>query len=159
LRKNPDVTVYLPNSFPQAFKEEITRRGAKIVSVSGPMEILDGIYSTGELGAGIKEQALVLKTKEGMLIITGCAHPGIVNVVSHVKEWLKDDIYLVSGGFHLKGHSEHELEGIIEKLKRSGVKKIAPSHCTGDRAIGKFRGAWDKGFLNGGCGTALSCWV
>jgi 7,8-dihydropterin-6-yl-methyl-4-(beta-D-ribofuranosyl)aminobenzene 5'-phosphate synthase len=159
LGKNSNVTIYLPDSFPQAFKEGTARHGASVVSVGGAMQISDCVYSTGEMGSGIKEQALVLKTKEGMLIITGCAHPGIVNMLRHVKEWLKDDIYLVLGGFHLKGYGEQELKVIMKELKKLGVKKIAPSHCTGDGAMGQFRGAWGKDFLNAGCGAGISCGI
>ncbi|GAF70756.1 unnamed protein product, partial [marine sediment metagenome] len=48
--------------------------------VEGPVEIFSDVYSTGEIGTGIKEQAMVLKTEQGLIIITGCSHPGIVTV-------------------------------------------------------------------------------
>ena len=90
LRKNSQVTVYLPHSFPQGFRDDIKREGAKVVSVAGPMEISEGVYSSGEMGVGIKEQCLILKTGEGLVIMTGCAHPGIVYMFKNALECLKD---------------------------------------------------------------------
>ena len=53
-------------------------------------------------------------------------------------------------------YGEHELEGVIEELKKLGVKKIAPSHCSGDAAIRLFLKAWGKDFLDGGCGSIMT---
>ncbi|MBW1799911.1 MAG: MBL fold metallo-hydrolase [Deltaproteobacteria bacterium] len=156
LRHNQNVTVYVPVSFPQTFKNEIRKAGSEIISVSQPMEIYSGVYTTGELGAGIKEQGLILKTNEGLVIITGCAHPGIVKMVKHVKDWLKEDIYLAMGGFHLMGYSAHEVAGVLEKLRKLGIKKVAPSHCTGDTAMKLFGKVWEKDFIDGGCGAVIT---
>ncbi len=67
-------------------------------------------------------------------MITGCAHPGIVNIVKKPKGMLKTDISLVIGGFHLGGMSSQRIEEIVNEMKRERVKKVAPSHCTGDLA-------------------------
>jgi 7,8-dihydropterin-6-yl-methyl-4-(beta-D-ribofuranosyl)aminobenzene 5'-phosphate synthase len=156
LHRNAHVTVYLPGSFPHRFKDDIKSKGAKVVSVDEPMEICRGVYSSGEMGHGIREQCLILKTREGLVIITGCAHPGIVRMVKHAKEWLKDEIYLVIGGFHLMGHDEREVKAIIAELRQIGVKKTAPSHCTGEAAIGLFKKAWRQDFLDSGCGAVIT---
>lgn len=57
------------------------------------------------------------------------------------------------GGFHLGGRSDAEIRAIIQRLKELGVKKVAPSHCTGDNAIRIFRDEWADDFIEGGLGT------
>lgn len=156
LEENNDVTVYLPESFPLKLKDEVNRRGAKAVSIYKPIELSKDVYSSGEMGVGIKEQSLILKTGRGLIIVTGCAHPGIVNIVRYDKKWLKDRVYLVLGGFHLMGHSDDQVKKVIKELKKMGVEKIAPSHCTGQSAIYLFKEAWGKDFIEGGCGAVLS---
>jgi len=59
---HPDAKVYLPGSFTAATKKKIKRNAAGIIEVSGPADIIPGVHTTGELGAGIKEQSLVLDT-------------------------------------------------------------------------------------------------
>jgi len=156
LNSNPDVTVYLPSSFPSGFKHEVHRQGARIVEVSNPVEIFPDVYSTGELGAGIREQALILRGAEGLAIVTGCAHPGVVTIARKAVQILDEKIYLITGGFHLGGASDREVQRIIGELKALKVAKIAPSHCTGGSAIESFRNAWGQNFLEGGCGAQIT---
>jgi len=156
LDENNDVTIYLPESFPVKFKDEVKKKGAKVVSIYNPIEIYRDVYSGGEMGTWIKEQYLILKTRKGLVIVTGCAHPGIVTMVRHGKEWLKDRVYLVLGGFHLMGYTDSQIKKVIKELKEMGVEKIAPSHCTGENAIYLFKEAWGKNFIDGGCGAVMN---
>lgn len=156
LRENSDIIIYLPESFPEDFKNRIRKSGARFISVRKPTEICENIYSTGELGGvRMKEQSLIIDTPRGLVVVTGCAHPGIVNIVMKAKELLKDKIHLVLGGFHLMAYSEEEVEDIIEDLKELNVEKIAPSHCTGGKPIELFREAWGEDFLELGCGAVF----
>ena len=107
------------------------------------------------MGVRIKEQALILRTPNGAVVITGCAHPGIANVVGKAKDLFKEDSGLVMGGFHLKGMTGAQNRDIIRKLKQLGVGKIAPSHCTGEKATDLFRKAWGDDFLEGGAGAVI----
>jgi len=155
LKQNPHVTVCLPECFPDFFKQAIKSYGANVKSVRRPARLLNRVHSTGEMGDWIKEQALILETSNGLVIITGCAHPGIVNVVGKAKELFKVEVYLVMGGFHLGGMSNTGIREIIRMLKEIGVKKVAPSHCTGEKAIALFREAWGDNFLEGGVGAII----
>ena len=146
--------VYMPRSFPVGFKDQV-RSLSEVREVSDATTIMDGVYSTGELGSDIIEQSLVLNTSEGLVVITGCAHPGIVSIVSRAKELYDDEIYLVMGGFHLGGKSRGELESIIAELRRLGVQRVAPSHCTGEQAIGMFAEAWGPDFVASGVGRVI----
>jgi 7,8-dihydropterin-6-yl-methyl-4-(beta-D-ribofuranosyl)aminobenzene 5'-phosphate synthase len=156
LNANSDVTVYLPSSFPSRFKAEVRGKGARIVEVSDAVEILPGVYSTGELGTWIKEQALVLRGAGGIVVVTGCAHPGIVVIAEKAMQLLDEEIYLITGGFHLGGASSTEIQRIVHELQALGIKKIAPSHCTGEAATEIFRRVWGREFLEGGCGAVIT---
>ncbi len=151
--KGRRLVVYVPCSFPEAFKRRIVDAGHQVVQVTTPMRICRGIWTTGERGAGIKEQSLILQSSKGSLLITGCAHPGIVNIVRFTKEHLRREVYMVLGGFHLMGCEEGEIGRIIRELKRLGVRRFAPSHCTGDRALELFRSC--GGFITSGCGARI----
>ena len=123
------------------------------VPVEKPVEILPHAWSTGEIMTSYKnttlsEQALILDGGEGLYIITGCAHPGIVAIIEHVRKVFPDSpIALVTGGFHLVGATEQEIREISSKLKMLGVKNIAPSHCTGGLAVDIFRKEWGENYL------------
>ncbi|MBN2093438.1 MBL fold metallo-hydrolase, partial [candidate division KSB1 bacterium] len=144
LTKNPDVTVYLPNSFPMQFEQQIQQAGAKVIKVKESMEICQNVFSTGELGDVIPEQSLVMNLPQGLVVLTGCAHPGIVHITEKAKTLFRKEIYLLIGGFHLNRKSDTELKQIIDALKHLGVKYVAPTHCTGDAAISAFKQAFGE---------------
>jgi 7,8-dihydropterin-6-yl-methyl-4-(beta-D-ribofuranosyl)aminobenzene 5'-phosphate synthase len=154
LAVNEDTTVYLPGSFPASFKEQV-KPHAYVVEVHEPMEIAEGIYTTGELGTGIIEQSLVLVTGQGLVVITGCAHPGVVNIVARAKEITGEEVYLVMGGFHLSSASGALIEGIIEDFRELGVQKVAPCHCSGDLARSIFGREYGEDFIRVGIGSRL----
>jgi len=155
LAANSDVTLYVPRSFPKDFKNRMEAKAARVVEVAAPIEICNQVYSTGELGSWIKEQALVVKTEQGLVMVTGCAHPGVVHMAKRALELFDSDIHLITGGFHLGGSSENEIKKIIKELREFGVKKVGPSHCTGEKAIEKFKEAWGKEFVDAGCGAVI----
>jgi 7,8-dihydropterin-6-yl-methyl-4-(beta-D-ribofuranosyl)aminobenzene 5'-phosphate synthase len=155
LQKNSQLTVYLPASFPNSIPQLIIAQGAQVKILREPAKLLDQVYTSGEMGGIIKEQSLVLDTPQGLVILTGCAHPGIVEIVSRVKAWLGKEVYLVMGGFHLEGLAAGELQRAGTGLKNLGVKKIAPSHCTGEAARKVFRQMWGQDFLESGVGAVI----
>jgi 7,8-dihydropterin-6-yl-methyl-4-(beta-D-ribofuranosyl)aminobenzene 5'-phosphate synthase len=115
---HPKVEVYLPRSFSSELKKTIAKQVAKVIEVSGPGDITPGVHTTGELGLKTKEQSLVLETEGGVVVLTGCAHPGLKNIVDAATYF--GDVYGVIGGFH--GFDKLEL--------LRGIKKIIPCHCT-----------------------------
>ena len=155
LRQNSNVTVYLSESFTEYYKQEIKKVGAEVKVIKEPAKILDQVHSTGEMESFPEEQSLIIETSGGLLIITGCAHPGIINIVRKSKELLNNDVLLIMGGFHLHAKSKQQIEAIINELKKLGVKKVAPSHCTGKKATDLFRKAWGNNFLEGGLGAII----
>jgi len=113
--KNPDVFVL--KSFSQHLKKEIGKR-AIVHEVSKMEEISEKIFTTGPLGTEIKEQSIFIETENGFIVITGCAHPGVNNIIDFVKKFGK--VYWVMGGFH--DFSD------IEYLK--DIPVISSCHCT-----------------------------
>jgi 7,8-dihydropterin-6-yl-methyl-4-(beta-D-ribofuranosyl)aminobenzene 5'-phosphate synthase len=155
LARNPTVSVYLPASVPAPLHDDINRAGATVETVSSPRRLLDGVYSTGEMGDALQEQALIVDTAKGLVVITGCAHPNVADVAERAHAYLGKDIYLLMGGFHLGGSSDAEVQEIIHRLRTLGVRKVAPSHCTGERATEMFRDEWGSDFLEGGLGAVI----
>jgi 7,8-dihydropterin-6-yl-methyl-4-(beta-D-ribofuranosyl)aminobenzene 5'-phosphate synthase len=156
LGKNHRVKVYVPASFSQIYRNEIGTTGAKCVGVAGFTRLAEGIYSTGGLGTAIVEQALVLDTPRGLVVITGCAHPGILKIVEQAKRSLGKPVYAVLGGFHLASQSVAEVKKIIAEFKRLGVAYVGPCHCTGEKAIKQFKAEYKDGFLRVGAGLKIN---
>jgi len=150
LDRNSDVTVFIPSSFPQSIKNMMLEKGAKFVEISVPKKISDFVYTTGELYGPPEEQSLIIDSKKGLVIITGCAHPGIVNIVKKAKELMRrDEVYLVLGGFH------HPPISCVKEFKELGVEKVAPSHCTGDLVREAFGKEYKENFIEYGVGKII----
>jgi len=152
---NPSVTVYAPRSFPSNVKNKI-KQTARLIEVHDPMEICQNVKSTGELGRIIKEEALIIETLRGLVIITGCAHPGIVKIIERSKEITKTGVQMVLGGFHLCSTDLPELKQIIKEVKQTGCRKIAPCHCSGDLARKYFEKVYGKDFIGAGVGMTIT---
>ena len=155
LEKNPDVSVYLPASFPDNFKEEVKTSCAKMIEVSESLEIIKGVFSTGEMGTSIIEQSLIIETSKGNIVMTGCAHPGIAGIVERAREISDKKILLVMGGFHLLRTGLAEVTRIAEEFLSSGIRYAGPTHCSGDGTIKEFKNVFGEGFLTLGAGRVI----
>lgn len=131
LGMNRDAEIYLLASFSGSFKNKIKN---PVIEVRGPAKICDRVHTTGELGTATKEQSLVLETKSGMVVITGCAHPGIGEIMEAVSGF--GDIRGIIGGFH--DFSDYHL--------LNGVKFLSPCHCTRhlSEIVSKFPDVYHK---------------
>ena len=156
LEKNPNVTIYLPKSFPKKFKDNARNSGAKIIEVKESLQICENVYSTGQLGKLIKEQSLIVRTDKGLVVITGCAHPGIVNIIKTVKDLMEDDIFLVMGGFHLEWATKGRIEKIISIFKQWHVQYVGPCHCSGHKARSLFEKHFGGNYINIGAGKVIT---
>jgi len=121
LGANPGIDIYAPLSFSKRLKDEITSR-AELTEVDGPTKICDRIYTTGVLGTGIKEQSLALETKKGMIVITGCAHPGLSAILDRASSF--GHVYGAIGGFH--GFDDYDV--------LNDTSLIVPCHCTAHKS-------------------------
>jgi len=146
---NNNITVYLPQSFPQNYKNGILSCGAAVEEISQAQELFDGVFTTGEITGAIPEQALAFRCAKGQVVITGCAHPGVVNIVQMLKKMTGDDVYLVLGGFHFPKQS------VVDDFRKMGVRKAAPCHCTGDEALDMFQTAYKDDYIKIGVGRKI----
>ena len=156
LQAHDRVTVYIPHSFPSRERDAVTATGARVMDVDTPQKVCERAWTTGELGTHPKEQSLVIDTHRGLVVITGCAHPGVVRIARFVKNHFKKEIYLIMGGFHLGAYSEEQVRDIIKGLKGLDVQKVGPSHCTGRAALELFKQAWGDDFIDLGCGARIT---
>ncbi|MGB2896845.1 MAG: MBL fold metallo-hydrolase [Anaerolineales bacterium] len=146
--------LYIPTAMAGMVTQE-QREKYTVIEVSDPIEILPGMFSTGELIGSVPEQGLVVETSEGIVVITGCAHPGIVRMVQKASEIVDGEIALVIGGFHLGGASVSQIDTIIANFRSMGVKQVTPTHCTGEKQIAQIAEAYGVEYIPGGAGAVI----
>lgn len=145
--------VYVLSRFQKGFKQRV-RAQTEIVEVRDALEILPGVHTTGTIGAF--EQALIIEAKDGAVMITGCAHPGVVKMVREGQEAAGSRMAVLIGGFHLNGSGKRQVASIIAELRQLGVQQIMPCHCTGEDAIALFSTAYGENYIEGGVGRTVS---
>ncbi len=155
-RLPPQIPIYLPKTFPNALIKKVPSQ-MPVQKMKSFQEIDTNIFSLVLRGGlFLYEQCLVLKTPKGLVILTGCAHPGIVHIIQETQKRFNDKIHLVLGGFHLFRNSKESVASIIEEFKRLGVEKVAPCHCCGDHPIQAFKESYKDDFIKIGTGTIFT---
>lgn len=154
LRSGVTAQVYLLPSFSKSYKAHVARF-TEALEASPGLEISESVYSTGEMRANVPEQALVITTGRGLVVLTGCAHPGVVQMVERAAAMHEEPVHLVLGGFHLGDRSHEQIVGIVEAFYELGVEKVAPCHCTGDRAMQVFREMYGEDYIDAGVGRVI----
>lgn len=100
------------------------------------------------------DQGIAISTREGLVVIAGCSHAGIVNTVEHaVRLSGISKVFCVLGGFHLIGPAEAKIGQTVRHMQDLGVQKVMPVHCTGFAGIKQFseqmKGAFE--YVTAGC--------
>jgi len=149
------LSVFCPASFSNTYQEAIDKETGALHLVSEPFELSPGIFSTGVLGTKIKEQALIVQGSEGPILVTGCAHPGIVKVCEAAQKIAGTSLQLVLGGFHFYRTKQEKIKDDVENLKDIEIGTIAPCHCTGDHAMKLLRRTFGGAFLEIKAGTEI----
>jgi 7,8-dihydropterin-6-yl-methyl-4-(beta-D-ribofuranosyl)aminobenzene 5'-phosphate synthase len=96
------------------------------------------------------ERAVVINIKgEGLVVLSGCAHAGIINTVTYAQQITgTEKVYAIMGGFHLAGRNfENRIKPTIEELQWMNPELIVPSHCTGWKAMCAMAEAFPEGFV------------
>ena len=96
------------------------------------------------------DQAVILDTVKGLVVLLGCSHRGVINTLNHVEKLLPEKkIHAIIGGLHLGKASDTRLRKIIDHLNAFELEKIGVSHCTGTKAmLALFERFKDKVFMN-----------
>jgi 7,8-dihydropterin-6-yl-methyl-4-(beta-D-ribofuranosyl)aminobenzene 5'-phosphate synthase len=113
----------------------------------------DGIISPDTFA---DDQSLILDTEKGLVLVLGCAHSGMINIINHViHKMKKQHFYAILGGTHLDFLTPDQLEASIRSLKQREVEKIGVSHCTGMRASSRLYQEFGERFFQGCVGSVL----
>jgi 7,8-dihydropterin-6-yl-methyl-4-(beta-D-ribofuranosyl)aminobenzene 5'-phosphate synthase len=117
------------------------------------------IRKNGELLPDIlaDDLALVIDAGCGMVIITGCAHRGIINILGHVQKITgNESVFAVIGGMHLFRAPEDRIDRTVTALKDMKVRKLGVSHCTGFKASAKLLQVFEKEFFINHAGNCFT---
>ncbi len=148
-------------------REQLHPRVGKLVETKSPTLVCPGIMVTGQIprvtdyeDTGIRhyafmdsaltlpdqieeDQALFFRVPEGIVILLGCGHSGVVNTIEYVcKLTGEKQIYAIMGGTHLVSASPQRIQKTIDALRNYGVQKIMLSHCTGVQAFAQLANAF-----------------
>jgi 7,8-dihydropterin-6-yl-methyl-4-(beta-D-ribofuranosyl)aminobenzene 5'-phosphate synthase len=162
----------------QLKKEDLEALGLKVVEVKNSTQMIPGTYLTGNIQRvttyekdnvnllikrGEKpevddfhgEQAVFFNVKgKGLLVLSGCAHPGIVNTVKQAQKASGiERIHAVMGGFHLIGAKPENIQQTVADIKAMKPDHIVPTHCTGFEAISAFSKEMPAQFILNTAGT------
>ncbi len=148
-------TTYLLGAFPEEFRRR-TAAITTVIEAEPGDEIVEGVFTTGLVGEAIPEQAVAIRTAEGLVVITGCAHPGALEMTRRVRELSDEPIHLVMGGFHLIGARGSQLQASVQSMLELGVEMAGPSHCSGAQAINAFSTAYGQNLVPLGVGRVLT---
>jgi len=178
LKITKDFKVY----FPAFTREMIREAGLDLVETEGPYPLLDGTFlflgqiprqtefEKGMPNAYFVEQgqekfdaieddtAIVMHLKDkGLVVLSGCAHSGIINTVNYARKVTGiDQVYAVMGGFHLTGaHFEPFIQPTTQALKAINPNYVIPTHCTGRKAINYMENELPEKFILNMAGTKL----
>lgn len=149
-----NLEVYGCPGFSNQTKDKIKGSGAEFIESNKSLQIKPNIYTTGEIfgfykSMKISEQSLVVRSEKGLIVVTGCSHPGIVKIIEKVKKnFVNEDIYLVFGGFHLMNKEIREIKLIGQKLKDLAVNYVGPTHCAGYEAQQIFRQIFGNKYIS-----------
>jgi 7,8-dihydropterin-6-yl-methyl-4-(beta-D-ribofuranosyl)aminobenzene 5'-phosphate synthase len=104
----------------------------------------------------LDDQSLILDMDKGIVLILGCAHSGMINIINHVINKMgKQKFHSILGGTHLDFLTPEQLEESIKSLKRMEIGKIGVSHCTGMRAAFRLQQEFGDRFFYGCVGSVL----
>ncbi|HYH05289.1 MAG TPA: MBL fold metallo-hydrolase [Bacillota bacterium] len=169
LEKNSHVTLYVPKPFltNPAFVKVIKEYSPQVITINGPQSICKNVFTTGVMRekltgsqdkeAGILlEQSLIIQTSKGLVVITGCAHPGIINILHKTTEVLNAEPLLVLGGLHLLEQNPASISEVIDQFKQLGIDYVGSSHCTGKLAMKQLQAAYQDHYLDFEVGKTIN---
>ncbi len=143
-------------------KKQFEALGGTWVEHAKPVELLPGVWLTGPVprkhpeknwsgGAQLRrgtalvednlpeDSSLVVETAEGLIVVTGCGHAGVVNIVEYARSLRGAKVHALIGGLHLFDATDDQLAWTAKELKAAGVSHLLGAHCTGIEAVFRLR--------------------
>ncbi|MBN1522411.1 MAG: MBL fold metallo-hydrolase [Candidatus Aureabacteria bacterium] len=154
LKEKEGLDVYACPHFSSGFKKKVVKLKGELREAETLTEIAENIFVTGEIAGEYKgqfmpEQALIVKTENGLTVAAGCSHPSIIKVLEKIRnDFPGEDIYLVFGGFHLMDEDKRVIEFIMEEFRKMRVQKAGPTHCSGKEAEDLFKEEYGDDFIH-----------
>ena len=169
--------------FPEVTRKKIEKKGVRLRETKEPLPLLDGdVLYLGEIcrqtefekgmphaffmDKGVEtwdpieeDTGIAINIKgRGLVVLTGCAHSGIVNTVNYARTVTGvNPVHVIIGGFHLAGPAfEPIVEKTIEELKKINPAYIVPTHCTGRKSVMEIEKAMPSQFILNMAGTGLT---
>jgi 7,8-dihydropterin-6-yl-methyl-4-(beta-D-ribofuranosyl)aminobenzene 5'-phosphate synthase len=155
LQRLPGVKLYVPADCPDEIARRAELAGAKVIRISVPLEIIPGVWTTGEIEGTVCEQALVVDTPKGPLVVLGCSHPGLAMCARGAANVAQRSPYMVLGGFHLDDASDDEIREAVHDLEALGIERAAPGHCSGDSVAEQLQKQLGDAMVKIGVGTQV----
>ncbi|RLG59073.1 hypothetical protein DRN86_04805 [Candidatus Geothermarchaeota archaeon] len=145
------IPIYVPTDNTRA--REIP---GQVMIAEKPMIIGKGVFSTGLIEGAVNEHSLVVNVEDkGLVILTGCSHPGITKIIKKAIELSGvKTVYHVLGGLHISSFNDGKT--VAEFFNSIGVKNLSPSHCTGEDAKRAMRSFFKGKYVPIGSGYVLS---
>lgn len=163
---------------PPASREELESMGAILQLSADPVTVAPGVTTTGEVrrisdlapvtpslqverdGKVIEDDfvddlSVLAGLDDGDVLLTGCAHAGLVNIVARCEEIAGRCPTAVAGGTHLREESEERIGRVADELARRGVRQIIPMHCSGERGADLLEKHFDGEVLRAGVGDTI----
>ena len=159
----------------------LEKKGAVFNFNTGPAELAPGVdltgaiprlseFETGDMenrfaernGQTVEDriaddQSLIISTRRGILIVLGCAHAGVINVIKHAAKLTgAHQIYAIVGGTHLDFAENSQVEKTIAALREYSIEHLIPSHCTGTRVTARLSREFEKSFQFSRVGLSLA---
>ncbi len=148
---------------------KLTSAGLEVVAVSQATPLFDGIAVSEPLpfaemptdkpgtqsSSAFWEQCLTVDTPGGLVVIVGCAHPGLLPMLEQVKRQTGRPLHLVIGGFHLLEEPEDGVRRIATAMQAMGVAYVSATHCTGKTAKAVFRDVFGDRYVRAGVGAVI----
>ena len=104
----------------------------------------------------LDDLSLIIERDEGIILLLGCAHSGIINTLKRAVEMTgRDNFLLIIGGMHLAGKNKHYVKKILEEINRYKIRNLAPIHCSGAANLPSFEKYFGKKVIYGGTGKVF----
>jgi len=151
---------YFEGNYPDTLSIGRLYEGGNFQLVDALTEVAPGVFliSTISKTPGtleLRELSLAIKQPEGLILVVGCSHPGIEEILQAATA-IDSRFHILLGGLHLVATPEDQIDLLVASLKNKWkLERIAPGHCTGEPAFLRFQKAFGDAYLYAGAGTRI----